>query len=100
MQSAAAFVASARNSRFNHKMSSTPRVDVFPRSPRQTSLASEASKPREGGLLSSSVCERKARPIQREESDREFRAAGEGEIGQGFAEHAGEFKAVAGEAGG
>jgi hypothetical protein len=66
-------------------MSSTPRVDVFPRSPRQTSLANAASKPSGAALLYSSASESKARPIQRKESDREFRAAGEGEIGQGFA---------------
>jgi hypothetical protein len=100
MQSAAAFVASARNSRFNHKMSSTPRVDVFPRSPRQTSLASEASKPRGAALLYSSASESKARPIQRKESDREFRAAVQGEISEGFAEDARELETVAGEAGG
>jgi hypothetical protein len=85
MQSAAAFAASARSSRYNHKMSSTPRVDVFPRSPRQTLLASEASKPKEAALLYSSASESKARPVQRKESNRQVGAASEGQIGQGFA---------------
>ncbi len=42
----------------------------------------------------------KARPVQRDESDRQIDAAGEREIGRGFAEDAGESKTVAKEASG